>query len=88
MELRWQLATKTMEVSTTQGHEGNVAWLKRHLREAQDTIIQLREAQRLTKERHTNYSIECEVIERKPTWLSPAREKNESNWRSSLCLHT
>jgi hypothetical protein len=44
IELRQQLATKTLEASTSQGHEGNVTWLKRQLREAQDTIIQLREA--------------------------------------------
>jgi hypothetical protein len=29
IELRRQLATKTMEASTTQGREGNVTWLKR-----------------------------------------------------------
>jgi hypothetical protein len=40
-ELRQQLATKTMEASTTQGHEGNVTWLKRQLREAHDMIVQL-----------------------------------------------
>jgi hypothetical protein len=34
MELRRQLASKTMEVSTTQGHEGNVAWFKRQFKEA------------------------------------------------------
>jgi hypothetical protein len=28
-ELRQQLATKTIKVSATQGHEGNVKWLKR-----------------------------------------------------------
>jgi hypothetical protein len=28
-ELRQQLATKTIEVSTVKGHEGNVTWLKR-----------------------------------------------------------
>jgi hypothetical protein len=64
MELRRQLATKTMEASAVQGHEGNVAWLKRQLREAQDTIVQLREAQRLTEERHTEYSRECEATEK------------------------
>jgi hypothetical protein len=41
MELRRQLATKTTEASAAQGHGGNVAWLKRQLREAQDTIVQL-----------------------------------------------
>jgi hypothetical protein len=49
-----------MEASAVQGHEGNVAWLKRNLREAQDTIVQLQEAQRLEKERHTKHSRECE----------------------------
>jgi hypothetical protein len=39
MELRRQLATKTMEASATQGREGNMAWLKRQLREVQDTIV-------------------------------------------------
>jgi hypothetical protein len=49
MELRWQLATKTMETSAAQGREGNVAWLKRKLREVQDTILQMREAQILAE---------------------------------------
>jgi hypothetical protein len=64
MELRRQLATKTMEASTVQGREGNVAWLKRQLREVQDTIVQLREAQRLSEERHTKHSRECEATEK------------------------
>jgi hypothetical protein len=34
MELRRQVAKKTMEVSTTQGREGNIAWIKRQLKEA------------------------------------------------------
>jgi hypothetical protein len=44
-ELRQQLETQITEASTTQGHEGNVTWLKRQLREAQGTILQFREAQ-------------------------------------------
>jgi len=28
-ELRWKLAAKTLEVSTSQGCEGNITWLKR-----------------------------------------------------------
>jgi hypothetical protein len=48
-ELRQQLAAKTLEVSASQGHEGNMTWLKRQLREAQDTIVQLRETQRCQK---------------------------------------
>jgi hypothetical protein len=46
------LAAKTLEVSAQQGHEGNVTWLKRQLREAQDTIMQLREAQRVSEEQN------------------------------------
>jgi len=64
MELRWQLATKTMEVSAVQGHEGKVSWIKIQLRDVQDTIVQLWEAQRLSKERHTNHSRECEAAEK------------------------
>jgi hypothetical protein len=40
-ELRRQLATKTAEASAAQSHGGNMAWLKRKLREAQNIIIQL-----------------------------------------------
>jgi hypothetical protein len=38
-ELRRQLTMKTLEVSTSQGHKGNVTWLKRQLIDSQDTII-------------------------------------------------
>jgi hypothetical protein len=51
-ELRQQLAAKTLEVSASQGHEGKVTWLKRQLREAQDTIVQLREAHRTSEEQN------------------------------------
>jgi hypothetical protein len=47
IELRQQLMTNIMETSTTQGCEGNVTWIKRQLREVHDTIVKLREAQRL-----------------------------------------
>jgi hypothetical protein len=47
-ELQSQLAVKNREVSVSQGHEGSTVWLQRRLREAQDTIVQLREAQRMT----------------------------------------
>jgi hypothetical protein len=43
-ELRQQLATKTTEASTMQGCEGNMMWLKRHLREVKDMIVHLCEA--------------------------------------------
>jgi hypothetical protein len=62
-ELRQQLATKITEASTTQGREGNMTWLKRQLREAQDTIVQLREAQWLSEERYAKHSRECEATE-------------------------
>jgi hypothetical protein len=55
MELRQQLATKTTKASVAQGHGGNMAWLKRQVREAHDTIVQLREAQILAEERHTEH---------------------------------
>ena len=38
-ELRKQLATKTTEASTTQIHEGNMAWMKRKLRKMQKIIF-------------------------------------------------
>jgi len=64
-ELRQQLVTNTIEVLVAQGHKGNVTWLKRHLREVHDTIIQLCEAQRLSEERYAKNSRECEVAEEK-----------------------
>jgi hypothetical protein len=42
------LAEKTLEVLAPQGHEGNATCLKRHLREAQDTIVKLQEVQRVS----------------------------------------
>jgi hypothetical protein len=36
-----------------------MTWLKRHLREAQDTIIQLHETQRVSEERNENHFKEC-----------------------------
>jgi hypothetical protein len=59
-ELRQQLAAKTLEVSTSQGREGNMTWLKRQLREAQDTIIQLHETQMVSEERNVKHFRECE----------------------------
>jgi hypothetical protein len=64
-ELRQQLAAKTLEMSASQGHEGNVTWLKRQLREAQDTIVQLHETQRLSEERNVKHFRECEATEEK-----------------------
>jgi hypothetical protein len=77
MELRRQLATKTMEASAAQGHEGNVAWLKRQLREAQDTIVQLCEAQRLSEERHTKNSRECEATEKEARAALASAQKKQ-----------
>jgi hypothetical protein len=75
MELRQQLATKTMEASTTQGCEGNVTWLKRHLREAHDMIVQLHEAQWLLEKRYAKHSRECEMIEEIAPCSSCQREE-------------
>jgi hypothetical protein len=39
-----------LEVSALQDHEGNTTWLKRPLREAQDTNVQLHEVKRVSEE--------------------------------------
>jgi cell division septum initiation protein DivIVA len=52
-ELRRRLAEKDQEIPSSQGHVGSTVWLQRRLREAQDTIVQLREAQRTTEEKDT-----------------------------------
>jgi hypothetical protein len=46
-ELRRQLAEKTQGVSPLQGHGGSIVWLQRQLREAQDTIVELHDTQRM-----------------------------------------
>jgi hypothetical protein len=40
-----------LEVSALQDHEGNTTWLKRPLREAQDTNVQLHEVKRVSEEK-------------------------------------
>jgi len=76
MELSRQLATKTTKDPTMQGHEGNVAWLKRQLREAQNVIVQLREVQRSTEERRIEHPREGKVVEKEAcTDLANAQEK-------------
>jgi hypothetical protein len=52
-ELRHQLAEKDQGITSSQGHAGSTVWLQRRLWEAQDTIVQLREAQRAAEERDT-----------------------------------
>jgi hypothetical protein len=84
MELRRQLVTKTMETSAMQGREGNVAWLKSLLKEAQDMI---------SYEKHKDWrkkyiwSIPEKVKRprRKPTWLSPVHRKR--NFSKCSFLH-
>jgi hypothetical protein len=44
-ELWRQLAVKTQRIPSPQGRAGSTIWLQRQLREAQDTIMELREAQ-------------------------------------------
>jgi predicted RNase H-like nuclease (RuvC/YqgF family) len=58
-ELKRQLATKTTKPSVAQSRGGNVAWLKRHLKEAQNIIVHLREVQRLVEENHMEHPGEC-----------------------------
>jgi hypothetical protein len=58
-ELRKKLAERTVETSASQSREGNVNWLKKQLREAQDMIIQLREEQRMSEERIMEHFKEC-----------------------------
>jgi predicted RNase H-like nuclease (RuvC/YqgF family) len=62
-ELKRQLATKTAEASAAQSRGGNVVWLKRKLKEAQNVIVQLREAQRLAEEKHMEHPGECGAAE-------------------------
>jgi hypothetical protein len=47
-----QLAAKDQEIPSSQGRVGSTVWLQRRLREAQDTIVQLREAQRAAGEKN------------------------------------
>jgi hypothetical protein len=47
-ELQSQLAAKNQEVSALQCCGGSAVWLQRKIREAQDTIVQLHEAQRMS----------------------------------------
>jgi hypothetical protein len=79
-ELRQQLAAKTLEVSTSQGHEGNMTWLKRHLREAHDMISELYETQRVSEERNVKHFRECELtIEKVRVALASAQKKKKGN---------
>jgi len=52
-ELQRHLAVKDQEIPSSLGHVGSTVWLQRRLREAQDTIVQLREAQRMEGEKNT-----------------------------------
>jgi len=56
---------KTLEVSVSQGCEGNMTWLKRQLWEAQDKIMQLHKAQRASKELNIKHLREREATEEK-----------------------
>jgi hypothetical protein len=58
-ELRKKLAKRVVETSASQSREGNVNWLKRQLREAQDMIIQLHEEQRMSEEKIAEHFREC-----------------------------
>jgi hypothetical protein len=59
MELRKQLAKRTVKTSMSHSREGNVNWLKRYLREAQHMVIQLHEEQRISEEKMMEHFREC-----------------------------
>jgi hypothetical protein len=57
-----------------------MTWLKRQLREAQDTIIQLREAQRMSEERIAKHFKECgPAMENVHTALASAQKRLKGN---------
>jgi hypothetical protein len=79
-ELRQQLAAKTLEVSASQGREGNATCLKRQLKEAQDTIIQLCETQMVSEERNVKHFRECvPAMEKVCTALASEQKKLKGN---------
>ena len=78
--MRQQLATKALEVSTSQGREGNATWLKRQLKEAEYTNIQLCETKRASEERNGKHFRECEpAMEKVHTALANAQKKLKGN---------
>jgi hypothetical protein len=79
-ELRKKLVERTVETSTSQSFEGNENWLKRQLREVKDTIIWLREAQRMLEEKIAEHFKECELtMENLCTTLASAQSKLKGN---------
>jgi hypothetical protein len=52
-DLQCQLVVKDQEIPSSLGHVGSTVWLQRQLREAQDTIVQLHEVQRMMGEKNT-----------------------------------
>jgi hypothetical protein len=89
-ELRRQLAERTIEMPASQSRAGNVNWLKKQLREAQDVIIQLREEHRVSEERIIEHFKECRsTIDNACTTLTSAQEKLKGNmvlWRQVKSL--
>jgi hypothetical protein len=88
-ELRKQLAERTVETPTSQSRAGqlpptsptmrggNVNWLKKQLREAQDVIIELQEEQRVSEEKITENFKECRpAIDNACAYLSPVLNQN------------
>jgi chromosome segregation ATPase len=91
-ELRRQLAERIIETPASQSRagqlpptsptmrEGNVNWLKKQLREAQDVIIELREEQRMSEEKITEHFKECRpTIDNACATLSSAQSKLKRN---------
>jgi hypothetical protein len=77
-ELRQQLATKTIEVSAVQGHEGNVMWLKRQLREVHRiqsyNCVKHRGCQKKGMQKHSR---ECEATEEKARAALASEQKKQ-----------
>jgi hypothetical protein len=73
------LAVETLEMSASQGHEGNVTWLKRQLIEEQDTIVQLCETERMSEERNVKIFREGEVAEEKEFAALSSHKRNMIN---------
>jgi len=64
-----------------------VAWLKRQLKEAQDTIVLLQEAQRMMEEIHTEYPREYEAVGKEAPVALTSAHKKMSLVDAHLCIY-
>jgi hypothetical protein len=90
--LKKKLTEKTLEAQTPQSkasqksptsstkREKNIKWMNKHLREAQDQILQLREEKRISKEGIVNHYKECKLaIDNACAVISNAQPKLKRN---------